>query len=177
MDLFLDALRAEGPAADRASAMDLYGWLIGDWELEVSEFLEDGTTLTRPGEWHFGWVLEGRAIQDVWIVPPRGQRGLSAAPASSERYGTTLRVYDPGSGTWQILWTEPVTQLYLRQVGRRQGADIVQDGQLPDGRLMRWSFSEITADSFVWRSQVSADAGATWRMNVEFRARRVGALA
>ena len=26
----------------------------------------------RNGEWHFGWVLEGRAIQDVWIVPPRG---------------------------------------------------------------------------------------------------------
>jgi hypothetical protein len=177
MDGFLDALRADGPAADRASAMDLYGWLIGDRALEVSEFLEDGTTLTRPGEWHFGWVLDGRAIQDVWIVPPRAHRGLEAAATSSERYGTTLRVYDPGSETWQILWTEPVTQLCLRQVGRRQGADIVQDGRMPDGRLIRWSFSEITRESFAWRSQMSADEGASWRMNVAFTARRTAALA
>ncbi|HTC11554.1 MAG TPA: hypothetical protein VK726_22550 [Acetobacteraceae bacterium] len=173
MDSYLDALRADGPAADRANAMDLYGWLIGDWALEVSEFLADNTTLTRPGEWHFGWVLEGRAIQDVWIVPPRGQRRPEAAVAGSERYGTTLRVYDPGIDAWHILWTEPVTQLYLRQIGRRQGAGIVQDGRLPDGQLMRWSFSDIAAHSFVWRSQVSADEGTNWRMNVEFLARRM----
>lgn len=172
-DGFLDALRAGGPSADRGDAMDLYGWLIGSWALEVSEFLEDGTVKQRPGEWHFGWVLEGRAIQDVWIVPPRGARRPEAAIEASERYGTTLRVYDPGIDAWHIMWTEPVTQLYLQQVGRRQGSDIVQDGQLPDGRLMRWSFSDITTNSFCWRSHVSADAGATWRTNVEFLAQRV----
>jgi len=26
------------------------------------------------GEWHFGWVLEGRAIQDVILAPPREER-------------------------------------------------------------------------------------------------------
>ena len=58
---FLDALGADGPAGDRGANMDLYGWLIGSWRLDVTRFLEDGTVRRRPGEWHFGWVLEGRA--------------------------------------------------------------------------------------------------------------------
>jgi hypothetical protein len=40
----------------------------------------------RPGEIHFGWVLEGRAVQDIWIRPKR--------PVPSTMYGTTLRVFD-----------------------------------------------------------------------------------
>ena len=68
---FLNALHADGPAADREGKMDLYGWLIGSWELDVTRYLDDGSQLRISGEWHFGWVLEGRAIQDVWIVPPR----------------------------------------------------------------------------------------------------------
>ena len=71
---FLDALGADGPAADRAGRMDLYGRFVGSWDLDVRHFFEDGTERRRAGEWHFGWALEGRAIQDVWIVPPRGEQ-------------------------------------------------------------------------------------------------------
>ena len=28
-------------------------------------------SITTTGELHFGWVLGGRAIQDIWIVPGR----------------------------------------------------------------------------------------------------------
>jgi hypothetical protein len=38
--------------------------------------------------------------------------------------------------------------------------------------LARWSFRDITADSFLWRGEVSADAGATWRVVTEFTACR-----
>jgi hypothetical protein len=48
----------------------------------------------------------------------------------------------------------------------------VQLGTRPDGQLRRWSFSDITADSFLWRGEVSADNGATWRVVTEFTARR-----
>jgi hypothetical protein len=39
------------------------------------------------GELRFGWVLGGRALQDIWKVP------ASAGPAPGLRpfYGTTLR--------------------------------------------------------------------------------------
>ena len=43
-----------------------------------------------------------------------------------------------------------------------------------DGQLARWSLRDITADSFLERGEVSADAGATWRVITEFTARRKG---
>ena len=57
-------------------------------------------------------------------------------------------------------------------IGRADSDDIVQLGTRPDGQLMRWRFSEITADSFRWRGEISADNGASWRVNTEFTARR-----
>jgi hypothetical protein len=170
---FLEALGAEAPHADRGGNMGLYGWLIGSWALDVTRFLDDGSTRRRPGEWHFGWVLEGRAIQDVWIVPPRGAARQGDAVANTNSYGTTLRVYDPGIDAWQIQWTDPVTQTYLSMIGRKEGDDIVQLGTSPDGNLIRWSFRDIMRDSFLWRGEVSTDKGASWRRIVEFLARRV----
>ena len=100
--------------------MDLYGWLIGSWEMDTVRHLDDGTIQKWTGECHFGWVLEGRAIQDVWIRPKR--------PAPSTMYGTTLRIFDPGIGGWHIIWSDPLNQDYSRQIGRAEGKDIVQIG-------------------------------------------------
>lgn len=77
MTAFAEALSAVGPTADRHGKMALYGWLIGSWALDVSEHLDDGSARRRPGEWHFGWALEGRAIQDVWIVPPAARPAMA----------------------------------------------------------------------------------------------------
>ena len=170
---FLAALGADGPAADRAGKMDLYGRFVGSWDLDVTQIADDGTKRRRKGEWHFGWVLEGRGIQDVWIVPPRGELRRGDAAANVNSWGTTLRIYDLRIDAWQIQWTDPVTQSYLSMVGRKEGSDIVQLGKSPDGNLMRWSFSDITAESFRWRGEVSADRGTTWRLDLEFVARRI----
>ena len=40
-------------------------------------------------------LLEGRAIQDVWVVPPRGAQRQGDAAANTKSYGTTLRVFLP----------------------------------------------------------------------------------
>lgn len=158
----IDALHTSGPAPDRAHAMALYGWLIGDWEMDAEVYADDGTRHTGRGDIHFGWVLQGRAIQDVWILP-----GFF--------YGTTLRVYDPAQDAWHILWSDPLKQLYTRQIGRAHGNDIVQEGKADTGAAIRWSFSEITPNSFRWRGERSFDDGVTWQLQSEFRARRVGA--
>jgi hypothetical protein len=171
---FLDALGADGAAADRTGKMDLYGWLVGAWELDVTRFLADGGKRQRKGEWHFGWTLEGRAIQDVWIVPPRGALRQGDAAANANSYGTTLRIYDPRIDAWRIQWSDPVTLNFLNMIGRRHGDDIVQLGTNSDGQPVRWSFSDIKPNSFIWRGETSLDSGATWRLDVEFLARRVG---
>ncbi len=171
---FLDALGADGPAADRADKMGLYGRFVGSWELDVLQIARSGVQRRRKGEWHFGWALEGRAVQDVWIVPPRGELRRGDAAAHVNSYGTTLRVYDPGIDAWQIQWTDPVTRNFLHMIGRGQGDDIVQLGTGPDRTLIRWIFCDITPTSFRWRGESSAGQTAPWRLNVEFAARRVG---
>jgi hypothetical protein len=162
---FLNSLSASGPAPDRADKMALYGRLIGDWTMDAVVHTDDGARHTGQGEIHFAWVLEGRAIQDVWILP-----GFF--------HGTTLRVYDPGLDAWHILWSDPLKQLYTRQLGRAQGADIVQEGAADGGAKLRWSFREITPDitpsSFLWRGERSLDGGASFHLQAEFRARRLG---
>jgi hypothetical protein len=157
----VDALHADSPAADRADKMALYGWLIGRWDMDCVIHAEDGTKQPGPrGEIHFGWVLEGRAIQDVWALP-----GFF--------YGTTLRIYDPGIDAWHILWSDPVKQYYTRQIGRARGNDIVQEGTDAVGTLLRWSFTEITPNSFRWLGERSPDGGQSWRLQIEFFASRV----
>ena len=98
------------------------------------------------------------------------RRGDATAQINS--YGTTLRVYDPDIDAWRIQWTDPVEKSFLQMIGRAEGDDIVQLGTRRDGQLMRWSFSEITSDSFVWRGEISANNGASWRVNTEFTAKR-----
>lgn len=171
---FIEALHSDRPAADRAEKLRLYGQFIGRWEMDAVYHHDDGTTRRSRGEIHFGWVLEGRAVQDVWILPGRNARA-TAAPDALNFYGTTLRVYDPGIDAWHILWIDPVKQAYLRMIGRAQGSDIVQEGTSPDGAAIRWSFVEITPGSFHWRAERSPDGGATWRLQVEFFARRLAA--
>jgi len=169
---FAEALVADGPAPDRGANMELYGWLVGSWSLAVTEFDPDGSTRARTGEWHFGWILEGRALQDAWIVPERGKRGDDAV-GQGEYCGTTLRIYDPRIDGWRIQWIDPVAQAYLAMVGRREGQDIVQLGHDSTGALRRWSFSQITPDGFRWRGEVSRDEGASWFLHMEYFARRL----
>ncbi len=167
-------LDSAGPAADRADKLALYAFLVGDWETRIVAFEEDGTRHESRGEIHAAWVLEGRAIQDVWITPPRAERGgpLPPLPVTGAWYGTTLRVYDPGADAWRILWCDPANQFSVQQTGRAEGRDIVQLGTVPDGTTMRWRFTEIEADAFHWTGEISSDGGRTWRLQVEVFAKR-----
>jgi len=159
---FVHALHCDGPAPDRADKMSLYAWLIGRWDMDAVIHKDDGTKHSGRGEIHFGWVLEGRAIQDVWTLP-----GIF--------YGTTLRIYDPQIDAWHILWSDPLKQFYTRQIGRARGRDIVQEGKDDTGADVRWSFTEITPDSFRWLGERSRDGEASWQQQAEFLARRVAA--
>ena len=164
-----EALLASGPAADRAAKMMLYGQFVGSWDGEVLVHEAGGGRRDSSSEVHFGWVLGGRAVQDVWIAPSRHAR----KPAEQDRmYGTTLRVYDPQSDVWHITWIDPVRQAYDRMIGREVGKDIVQEYRNEQGARCQWLFTEIAADSFHWVSRDSADEGENWNVRAEFFLRR-----
>jgi hypothetical protein len=169
---FNTVLTASGPSSEIPENSRLYAWLVGSWEADVFDYERDGSRHVSKGEWHFAWVLEGRAIQDVWIVPPRGARKSDQPPSRRNRYGTTIRVYDPKIDAWQITWINPVTRAQAMQIGRKRGDNIVQEGRNADETLTRWTFSEIQENSFRWSGETSSDAGETWFLHSEFRLRR-----
>jgi len=171
---FAHVLHAAGPDRQRESKLALYGWLVGSWNMEVVTILEDGTTHHGHGEIHAGWVLKGRAIQDVWMIPRLEERkpGVGHLPGAGNWYGTTLRIYDPNLDAWRILWNDPATDVFTQQIGRARGSDIVQEGPDPRGAgVMRWTFTEIQTDSFHWIAERAEDE-KTWRGEVDILAHR-----
>jgi hypothetical protein len=166
-------LASPGRSTEIPESADLYGWLVGSWELDARVYWGiDVSGRGLKGEAHFGWALEGRAIQDVWIMPKVGDR---TAPPDKKlnMYGTTLRVWDPTIQAWQITWTNPAGDHHEGQIGRRVGQDIVQIGHRPDGTATRWTFSEITDDSFHWTGESLNPDGRTWKLEGDFRVKRM----
>ena|SRR5579871_2993916 len=169
---FHNVIAARGRSAEIPEAADVYGWLVGSWDLEVLHYRGvDLSSLQLTGEVHFGWVLEGRAVQDVWIMPLRSARTENTDKVNN-MFGTTLRVWDVAIQAWRIIWINPVSGHREEQIGRRVGKDIVQIGARADGTPTRWIFTEITRDSFHWTGEVLQPDGKTWKLEGEFRARR-----
>ena len=166
------SLLAADRAHDISESDDIYGWLAGSWELDVRHYRVDISALRVKGEAHFFRVLEGRAVQDVWIMPaPDARRpGLTA---ENNMYGTTLRVWDASIAAWRVTYINPVTGQRDELIGRRIGQDIIQVGTHQDGTPIRWNFTSITPDSFHWTGQALEADGATWRLEAEFYGRRI----
>jgi hypothetical protein len=165
------ALAASDRSPDIPEAMDLYGFLIGSWELDIVGYDEEKNVIRTVGEAHFAWVLEGRAVQDVFINPRRTDRGPNS-PKFANWFGTTIRIYDPTIQAWHVNWFNPHDGIRAELIGRRRGEDVVQEGKFPDGTPIRWTFSEIAENSYRWRGERLEPDGKTWRLQVDFRARR-----
>ena len=168
-----DALRAAGPVPHLTRELMQFGRFVGSWDLDVIYFAADGSIRRHvAGEWHFGWALEGRAVADVWMVPPHAER-RTTEPAPGE-YGMTLRFYDPRLGAWRSTWHGPVNGVVWPFIAREVGDEMVLERTDEQGELVRWIFSDISDDSFRWRAVRSADDGGTWRVEQTMAATRRG---
>jgi hypothetical protein len=168
-----EILLAAGPHPSLGAHADTYGRIIGSWLGELARFQDGKHVGSSSVEARFAWVLEGRAVHDVWITPARADRQASAS-AGVNWYGSTLRVFEPSTGAWNTVWTDPMSQLRIELVGRRQGDDIVQIGTRA-GRPIRWTFSEIEPSSFTWQGHLLNFDGVSWALEVEMKFRRLKA--
>jgi hypothetical protein len=166
----IGGLLAEGPDPSLREKLMLFGQFVGDWEVRTEWFLPDGTRPKGTGEIHVGWILNGTAVQDVWMGrfedPPRGSPGTS--------FGTTLRFIDPDLDAWRCIWIAPTRGVVQTFVGRKVGDEIVLEGETREGHPERWIFSEITPRSFEWQAVESHDGKRTWELTEKTSARRVG---
>jgi len=172
---FLDALVSAQLAPELADVDDLFGFLMGSWDLEAVLHDADGKTRTSSGELHAAWVLEGRAMQDLFIFPRRADRA-SGVPAQGSRYGTTIKTYDRAQNAWRVEFINPAAdETSARLMARRNGAGIAMEGQLSGGTPIRWYYRSITPTSFHYSAEKLADDGKRWLLYLELFGTRPGA--
>ena len=120
----IETLRAEGPHPQYADKLMLFGRLVGNWDIEGRAFDESGNVIREvTGEWHFGWVLEGRVIQDVLIAPPRQGREPGE---QSKSYDTAIRAYDPKIDAWRVTVVAPVYGATVNLIAREHENSLAQ---------------------------------------------------
>jgi len=164
-----DALVARGPNSLLAEHAGALASLIGSWTVEVFDAEGDGAKRVSDGEWHFGWVLEGRAIQDVLIVPERQHR-TADLPAKGNRYATSLRMFDPAAAIWRVISVDPVGNICLSMTSREADREIISEGEILAGNRVRFTLFDLTHDAFRAREERLSDG--EWQVTTELRAHR-----
>jgi uncharacterized protein len=164
-ETMLMVLGARGPHASLGADAHAFDQLVGHWDADFSFHGSDGTVRHKRGEVLFGWVLDGHAVQDVWITYP--------SPGEHERrIGTTIRVFDRAAKQWRVVFVQPQFNYIVTVQGPAEGNRIVLNGFDRDSQPIRWSFNDITNDSFVWRGEKSHDRGKSWQLEEEHHMRR-----
>lgn len=162
----IGTLQAAGPHASLGAGAELLGRLVGSWSIEYTFHSKDGKVKHGSGEYLAGWVMDGRAVQDIWTVDPHDGR------QEREIY-TSLHYFDAKSGTMYLTFIDPEHaspdyQPVARFTGTVEGTSrivlVTQDLSSKGDRTNRWSFSDIGPDSFTFRDEQSSDGGKTWRL-------------
>lgn len=152
MQDFFEALASESKNEALPEAFNYFGKLIGSWSID---YIESSNSLTIKGEWHFSWVLEGMAIQDVIILP-------------NYEYGTSLRIYNPNTHAWDVAYG--YTGKIIRLEAKKQDDRIVLT--FIDDERRKWVFVEIEDDYFHWQN-VTVKNDGEWHINAEIYAKRI----
>jgi len=154
---FSRALVTDGPAPEHPARMRRIRQLIGTWDVRGRELDEQsGEWKDRSFLWIVSYVLDGRGVQDIEVIPNAKQ------PEDYETIATALRIYDPVAGVVRVSYFSPVRNRYANLVAMGWRDGIRQDGTQNDERPIRWNFSSITGDSYVWDGWASNDDGSTW---------------
>ena len=152
MERFYKALTSGTKNEVLPEEFDFFGKLIGSWNID---YVDNSTSQVLKGEWHFSWVLDGMAIQDVIILP-------------DYEYGTTLRVYNPGTCAWDIAYC--YTGKIMRLEARKEDGLIVLTNIEDEKR--KWVFVKIEDHNFHWQDIRVKDDGE-WQINYDLYAQRI----
>ncbi|WP_455682387.1 hypothetical protein [Thomasclavelia sp.] len=151
MQNFIEALISERKNTMLPDEFNYFGKLIGSWQIN---YVERNNSRSIKGEWHFSWVLEGMAIQDVIIL-------------SDYEYGTSLRIFNPDTHAWDVAYG--YMGKIIRLEARKQGEMIVLTYTNDENR--KWVFIKIDDNEFYWQNITVKDNGE-WYINAEIYAKR-----
>jgi hypothetical protein len=160
------ALKAASPNPALGDQAQVLGRIVGTWDVEYTDFTKNGTAIHRTGEFIVGWIMDGQAVQDLWIVNPSGTR------KEREVY-TDVHWFDTKARTWRAAFVDPERGSIAKFTGGPAGNDkyVLVTSDL-GSKQTRWSFNDIRPDSFVWRDEASNDDGKTWKLQAEYLMKR-----
>lgn len=162
MDAFEQALVCPDRSPVIPREEDWFAPLLGDWRFDYS----DTRGRKLKGEWFFRRVLEGMAIEDIFICPSRDTKEQNPQPDGE--YGVAVRMYNAARHCYDMTY---VCARYTRRLEvRREQGKIVCTRQ--DDPSRKWVFLRVTEDTFHWQN-VSVLQDGTWSVNCEVFATRI----
>jgi heme-degrading monooxygenase HmoA len=171
-DQWKTLLFADEQNPDMDGILNIFEPLIGAWDLKWTGYYPDGNTQSEMGEWFFFWALEGRILQDLWIIPSLQNRGKEGYPKGE--YGTTLRYYDKTLQKWKASWFGPLRNSFLTFTINKTDDEIILESESGTEMQRKWIFSQIQPDSFHWRSEQLRDDN--WFLDQEMQVVRKPAM-
>jgi len=161
----VDALPASGPHPSLGDEARIFDRFVGTWDAAYTEYGKDGSIRRSSGEVRFGWILDGHALQDVWITYPDATR-------PEREIGTSVRYYDTKLRQWRVVFVDPAAGNLAIVTGGAVGKRIILNARSNDGTMRRWSFNDIQPNSFIWRGEESQDDAKSWRLYAEYHMKR-----
>ncbi|MEO0572505.1 MAG: hypothetical protein AAF039_12430 [Bacteroidota bacterium] len=148
---------------------DVFGKFVGQWELLLTITDSFDTSSQYKGEWHFDRILQGRAIQDIWMIP-----GLANNESDEfHEYGTTIRTFNPKTNRWKAVWVGPIqNQFFVFDITDSDEAIILTETKNPKLE-MKWSFYDISENSFQWKSEIKIKGSDRWLTNYHMELMRI----
>src|SRR5262249_31872321 len=164
-EAMINVLRSEDANPSVGEEAKTFDRLVGAWDADFAFYRADGSVFHKKGELLFGWVMDGHAVQDLWIgYPTEGQK--------ERTIGTTIRFFDTALKQWRVIFVNPQFNYVVTAQGGREGDRIVLHGRDTDGLPIRWTFSEMKPDSFHWQGEKSNDGGKTWKVEEDHHMKR-----
>jgi len=148
--------------AQAADGQHDFDWDIGTWKTHQKRLLHPLTGSTTWVEYRGTDV-----VRKIWDGANVGEIRADGAAGHLELF--TLRLYNPQTREWSIYFTNSASgALSPPAVGAfKNGRGEFYDQETYDGRtiLLRFSVSEITANSCRFEQAFSSDGGRSWETN------------
>lgn len=160
MSEFMNALVSENKNNMIPKEYDWFEPLIGDWDFDY--YAADRHV---EGEWLFRRVLEGIAIEDLFICPSRATKETNPQPDGE--YGVALRIFNTETKCYDMTY---VCSKYIKLLEvKKENERIVCT--VKNKPTNKWVFSEITNHSFRWQNITVLD-NEEWHINSNVYAKR-----
>lgn len=141
---------------------DIFGQFIGNWNFDLKIYEPKGNIIELKGNWMFERTLEGRCIQDIWIVRLQGSKKNED---EFYEYGTSIRHYNPRTRKWKVTWIGPIQNQYFIFDVESKNNEIQLKLINHDNLKMKWIFYDIKEKSFQWRSEMLLTNTCKWFTN------------